>query len=108
MLLATGEFVQCGYQSHMALFPLLKTARVASGENSLSLMLYLYLLILTGSMAYCPVTKFFREILADQQSSSRTLENQSTFTNRNESVTAQLLGYFSYKRFVENLVALSF
>jgi hypothetical protein len=36
MLLATGEFVQCGYQSHMALFPLLKTARVASGENSLS------------------------------------------------------------------------
>jgi hypothetical protein len=24
MLLATGEFVQCGYQSHMALFPLLK------------------------------------------------------------------------------------
>jgi hypothetical protein len=28
----TGEFVQCG-QSHMALFPLLKTARVASGEN---------------------------------------------------------------------------
>jgi hypothetical protein len=25
MLLATGEFVQCGYQSHMALFPLLKT-----------------------------------------------------------------------------------
>jgi hypothetical protein len=33
MLLATGEFVQCGYQSHMALFPLLKTARVASGEN---------------------------------------------------------------------------
>jgi hypothetical protein len=34
MLLATGEFVQCGYQSHMALFPLLKTARVASGENS--------------------------------------------------------------------------
>jgi hypothetical protein len=44
MLLATGEFVQCGYQSHMALFPLLKTARVASGENSLALMLYLYLL----------------------------------------------------------------
>jgi hypothetical protein len=33
MLLATGE-LQCGYQSHMALFPLLKTARVASGENS--------------------------------------------------------------------------
>jgi hypothetical protein len=28
----------------MALFPLLKTARVASGENSLSSMLYLYLL----------------------------------------------------------------
>jgi hypothetical protein len=27
MLLATGEFVQCGYQSHMALFPLLKTAK---------------------------------------------------------------------------------
>jgi hypothetical protein len=36
--------VQCGYQSHMALFPLLKTARVASGENSLAPMLYLYLL----------------------------------------------------------------
>jgi hypothetical protein len=58
MLLATGEFVQCGYQSHMALFPLLKTARVASGENSSS-MLYLYLL--TYLLALLPpVTKFFR------------------------------------------------
>jgi hypothetical protein len=65
------------YQSHMALFPLLKTARVASGENSLSLMLYLYLLTYLLVMALPPVTKFFRrEILADQQSSSRTLENQ--------------------------------
>jgi hypothetical protein len=112
MLLATGEFVQCGYQSHMALFPLLKTARVASGENSLSLMLYLYLL--TYLLALCvlpPVTKFFRrEILADQQSSSRTLKIREhkfkhySNTNRNESVTAQLLGYFSYKKvWVENL-----
>jgi hypothetical protein len=83
MLLATGEFVQCGYQSHMALFPLLKTARVASGENSLSLMLYLYLLTyLLALWRIAPVTKFFRrEILADQQSSSRTLENQSTNLN---------------------------
>jgi hypothetical protein len=78
MLLATGEFVQCGYQSHMALFPLLKTARVASGENSLSLMLYLYLL--TYLLALWRIASshkvFRREILADQQSSSRTLENQ--------------------------------
>jgi hypothetical protein len=82
MLLATGEFVQCGYQSHMALFPLLKTARVASGENSLSLMLYLYLLTYLLALCIAPVTKFFRrEILADQQSSSRTLENQSTNLN---------------------------
>jgi hypothetical protein len=66
MLLATGEFVQCGYQSHMALFPLLKTARVASGENSLALMLYLYLQL--TYWFYGAVTKFFRrEILADQQ-----------------------------------------
>jgi hypothetical protein len=79
MLLATGEFVQCGYQSHMALFPLLKTARVASGENSLSSMLYLYLL--TYLLALWRIASshkvFRREILADQQSSSRTLENQS-------------------------------
>jgi hypothetical protein len=77
MLLATGEFVQCGYQSHMALFPLLKTARVASGENSLRCFICIltYLLALYGVLP--PVTKFFRrEILADQQSSSRTLENQ--------------------------------
>jgi hypothetical protein len=53
MLLATGEFVQCGYQSHMALFPLLKTARVASGENSLSSdALSVSSNLLTGSMAY--------------------------------------------------------
>jgi hypothetical protein len=51
MLLA-GEFVQCGYQSHMALFPLLKTARVASGENSLSSdALSVSSNLLTGSMA---------------------------------------------------------
>jgi hypothetical protein len=78
MLLATGEFVQCGYQSHMALFPLLKTARVASGENSLSSdALSVSSNLLTGSMAYCLQSQSFsEEILADQQSSSRTLENQ--------------------------------
>jgi hypothetical protein len=78
MLLATGEFVQCGYQSHMALFPLLKTARVASGENSLSSdALSVSSNLLTGSMAYCLQSQsFFRRELADQQSSSRTLENQ--------------------------------
>jgi hypothetical protein len=116
MLLATGEFVQCGYQSHMALFPLLKTARVASGENSLSSDALSVSNLLTGSMAYCLQSQSFsEEILADQQSSSRTLENQRaklkhySNTNRNESVTAQLLGYFSYKKvWVENLVALSF
>jgi hypothetical protein len=72
MLLATGEFVQCGYQSHMALFPLLKTARVASGENSgcfICLLTYLLALWRIASSH-----KVFREILADQQSSSRTLE----------------------------------
>jgi hypothetical protein len=81
MLLATGEFVQCGYQSHMALFPLLKTARVASGENSLSSdALSVSSNLLTGSMASSHKV-FQREILADQQSSSRTLENQSTNLN---------------------------
>jgi hypothetical protein len=46
-----------------------------------------------------PVTKFFREILADQQSSSRTLENQrAQFTLQYQRrFTAQLPGYFSYK-----------
>jgi hypothetical protein len=81
MLLATGEFVQCGYQSHMALFPLLKTARVASGESLSSDALSVSSNLLTGSGVLPPVTKFFREILADQQSSSRTLENQSTNLN---------------------------
>jgi hypothetical protein len=83
MLLATGEFVQCGYQSHMALFPLLKTARVASGENSLSSdALSVSSNLLTGSMAYCLQSQSFqKKILADQQSSSRTLENQSTNLN---------------------------
>jgi hypothetical protein len=53
MLLA-GEFVQCGYQSHMALFPLLKTARVASGENSLSSdALSVSSNLLTGSICAC-------------------------------------------------------
>jgi uncharacterized membrane protein len=61
MLLATGEFVQCGYQSHMALFPLLKTARVASGENSLSPMLYLYLLTYLLALAYCLQSQSFSE-----------------------------------------------
>jgi hypothetical protein len=60
MLLATGEFVQCGYQSHMALFPLLKTARVASGENSLSL-ISVSSNLLTGSMAYCLQSQSFSE-----------------------------------------------
>jgi hypothetical protein len=59
----------------MALFPLLKTARVASGENSLdALSVSSNTYWLYGVLP--PVTKFFREILADQQSSSRTLENQ--------------------------------
>jgi hypothetical protein len=50
-----------------------------------------------------PVTKFFRrEILADQQSSSRTLENQSTNLNtipilRNERYCSTPR-YFSYKK----------
>jgi hypothetical protein len=62
MLLATGEFVQCGYQSHMALFPLLKTARVASGENSLSSdALSVSSNLLTGSMAYCLQSQSFSE-----------------------------------------------
>jgi hypothetical protein len=61
MLLATGEFVQCGYQSHMALFPLLKTARVASGENSLSLMLYLYLLTYLLVYGVLPSHKVFQK-----------------------------------------------
>jgi hypothetical protein len=76
MLLATGEFVQCGYQSHMALFPLLKTARVASGENSLSSMLYLYLLTYLLALWRASSHKVFQKRNADQQSSSRTLENQ--------------------------------
>jgi hypothetical protein len=60
MLLATGEFVQCGYQSHMALFPLLKTARVASGENSLSSdALSVSSNLLTGSM--CLQSQSFSE-----------------------------------------------
>jgi hypothetical protein len=68
MLLATGEFVQCGYQSHMALFPLLKTAR-ASGENSLSLdALSVSSNLLTGSMYASSHKVQKREILADQQS----------------------------------------
>jgi hypothetical protein len=67
--------VQCGYQSHMALFPLLKTARVASGENSLSsdaLSVSSYLLALWRCLQS---QSFQKKILADQ-SSSRTLENQ--------------------------------
>jgi hypothetical protein len=117
MLLATGEFVQCGYQSHMALFPLLKTARVASGENSLSLMLYLYLL--TYLLALWRIASshkvFRREILADQQSSSRTLENQRANLNTIPILTemrALLLNssviLVIKKVWVENLVALSF
>jgi hypothetical protein len=64
----------------MALFPLLKTARVASGENSLSSdALSVSSNLLTGSMAYCLQSQSFsEEKFADQQSSSRTLENQST------------------------------
>jgi hypothetical protein len=66
----------------MALFPLLKTARVASGKL-LSLMLYLYLLtyLLVSCMHWPPVTKFFRrEILADQQSSRRKSESTNLNT----------------------------
>jgi hypothetical protein len=80
-------------------------------------MLYLYLLtylLLYGVLP--PVTKFFRrEILADQQSVAELWKIREhkfkhySNTNRNESVTAQLLGYFSYKKvWVENLVVLSF
>jgi hypothetical protein len=82
MLLATGEFVQCGYQSHMALFPLLKTARVASGENSLSSdALSVSSNLLTGSGVLPQSQSFSEEKCFDQQSSSRTLENQSTNLN---------------------------
>jgi hypothetical protein len=54
-------------------------------------------------MAYCLQSQSFqREILADQQSSSRTLENQSHKLNTipilTDERTAQLLGYFSYKK----------
>jgi hypothetical protein len=49
----------------MALFPLLKTARVASGENSLHLMRH-SILTYHWFGVLPPVTKFFREILADQ------------------------------------------
>jgi hypothetical protein len=78
MLLATGEFVQCGYQSHMALFPLLKTARVASGENSCS-MLYLYLL--TYLLAIWPSQSFSeRNITANSQLDEAAHENaQDTY-----------------------------
>jgi hypothetical protein len=108
MLLATGEFVQCGYQSHMALFPLLKTARVASGENSLSSdALSVSSNLLTGSMAYCLQSQSFSEekyLLTNSQVAELWKIREHKFkhysnTNRNESVTAQLLGYFSYKRF---------
>jgi hypothetical protein len=60
----------------MALFPLLKTARVASGENSLLMHIFntYWLYIIASSL------KVQRK-LADQQSSSRTLENQSTNLN---------------------------
>jgi hypothetical protein len=70
--------------------------------------------LLTGSWRIASSHKVFRrEILADQQS-SRTLENQRaqikhySNTNRNESVTAQLLGYFSYKRFGWKICGLEF
>jgi hypothetical protein len=46
----------------MALFPLLKTARVASGENSLRLdALSVSSNLLTGSMAYCLQSQSFSE-----------------------------------------------
>jgi hypothetical protein len=69
-------------------------------------MLYLYLLTyLLALYALPPVTKFFRrEILADQQSVAELWKIREhkfkhySNTNRNESVTAQLLGYFSYKK----------
>jgi hypothetical protein len=117
MLLATGEFVQCGYQSHMALFPLLKTARVASGENSLSSdALSVSSNLLTGSMAYCLQSQSFSEekyLLTNSQVAELWKIREHKFkhysnTNRNESVTAQLLGYLVKKVWVENLVALSF
>jgi hypothetical protein len=60
-MLLTGEFVQCGYQSHMALFPLLKTARVASGENFKLDALSVSSNLLTGSMAYCLQSQSFSE-----------------------------------------------
>jgi hypothetical protein len=78
-------------------------------------MLYLYLQ-LTGSYGVLPpVTKFFRrEILADQQSSSRTLENQRANLNTIPILTemrALLLNssvILVIKKVWENLVALSF
>jgi hypothetical protein len=84
--------------------------------KTLALMLYLYLL-LTGSMAYCLQSQSFSEekyLLTNSQVAELWKIREHKFkhysnTNRNESVTAQLLGYFSYKKvWVENLVALSF
>jgi hypothetical protein len=95
----------------MALFPLLKTARVASGENSLSSdALSVSSNLLTGSMAYCLQSQSFSEkyLLTNSQVAELWKIREHKFkhysnTNRNESVTAQLLGYFSYKKvWVEN------
>jgi hypothetical protein len=87
----------------MALFPLLKTARVASGENSLSSdALSVSSNLLTGSM-YCLQSQSFSEekyLLTNSQVAELW---KIRATNLNtillEMSVAQLLGYFSYKRF---------
>jgi hypothetical protein len=115
MLLATGEFVQCGYQSHMALFPLLKTARVASGENSLSSMLYLSSNLLTGSM-YCLQSQSFSEekyLLTNSQVAELWKIREHKFKHYSilTEMRALLLNssvILVKKGWVENLVALSF
>jgi hypothetical protein len=88
----------------MALFPLLKTARVASGENSLSLMLYLYLLTyLLALWRIASSHKVFqkRNLLTNSQVAElwkireHKLNTIPILTEMR--VTAQLL-YFSYKK----------
>jgi hypothetical protein len=95
----------------MALFPLLKTARVASGENSLSSdALSVSSNLLTGSM-YCLQSQSFSEekYLLTNSQVAELWKIRATNLNTillTEMSVAQLLGYFSYKKvWVENLVA---
>jgi hypothetical protein len=107
MLLPTGEFVQCGYQSHMILFPLLKSTGVALGGDSLSSdALSISSSLLTGSMAYCLQTQSYsveKFMLSNRQVEElwkvreHKLMHYSN-NSKNESITAQLLGYNSYKK----------